>query len=55
MITKFRACFWALSFGLFFHISLDEKHSPLAAICIGTFYTAIVDMLVSADMPRRSS
>jgi len=47
MITKFRACWWALSFGLFFHIAMDEHHHPLIAVCIATFYTSIVDLFTS--------
>jgi hypothetical protein len=47
MVTKLRACMWALSFGVQFHIAMDEHHSVLAAICIGAFWTAVVDVIVS--------
>jgi hypothetical protein len=48
MITKFRACFWALSFGVFFHISMGEHHAVITSILIGAFWTSVADTFVSA-------
>jgi len=46
MITKLRAVVWAFSFGIFFHMSMNEKHSIFASMGLGVLYTGIVDILI---------
>jgi len=50
VISKLRACVWALAFGLFFHIALDEHHGVFSALCRGVFWTAIVDSFISGGL-----
>ena len=53
MVTWFRAVFWALSFGVFFHISLDEHHGIFISLVSGAFWTTVLDRLVTSSIGPR--
>ena len=52
MVTYARAAFWALSFGVFLHVGLDEHHSVFQSFAGAVFWTAMLDRLVSFSISK---
>lgn len=52
MVTYYRAFFWALSFGMFLHIGLDERHGVFQSLAGAVFWTAVCDRLVSSSISK---
>lgn len=53
MVTYWRAAWWALSFGAFLHIGLDEHQSLIRSFLTAVFWTAVVDRLTSGAVGPR--
>ena len=53
MVTYYRAAFWALSFGAFLHIGLDEHHGVFQSLAGAVFWTVVLDRLISSQISKR--